>query len=107
MSVEETISRITRFFKREDGSEIRIVAQDYSLPGCKPSLGYYVHRRQSPDQPWQLCGDRPHPDWRSMSVDDYVENGRPEALEVLGQGEILKTLSAIGKPVSFIEGWAS
>src|SRR5690554_6065094 len=102
---EEMITKVTRFFKRQDGSEVRIVAQDYSLPGCQPSVGYFVHRRESPDHEWKLCNDRPHPRWREMSVDEYVRQGRSEVLQVLSPGELLQTLSAIGKPMSFIENW--
>lgn len=107
MRSEETISRITRIFQREDGSEIRIVAENGNPCWLPPSIDYYVHRRESSDDAWTLCGDRPDPNWREMSVAEYLERGRSEVFQVLSHGEILQTLSAIGKPMSFVEGWAS
>lgn len=105
MQAEEIITKITRFFPRADGSVVRIVAENYGLPGTTPIVGYYVHRRQSPEHNWVLCNDRPDPRWREMPVEEYVRHGRAEVFQVLSHGEILQTLNAIGKPMSFVEGW--
>jgi len=43
----------------------------------------YVLRRDTPERPWVLCSDRPHPDWRSMSVDEYIKRGRSEMLQTV------------------------
>ena len=87
--LEETIQRI-------DGSEVRIVAYAcYSAAGLSLSIGVHVHRRETPSHEWRLMSDRPHPDWRKMSVDEYVKNGRPEMLQVASHGEILKVTSAL------------
>lgn len=100
METGKLITKVTQIFQRKDGSEVRIVAQDFGGPGLTPSIGVYVHRRESPQHDWKLCGDRPHPDWRKMSVDDYVKHGRSEMLQAVSIGEILKVTTMIGKPMS-------
>jgi len=59
------------------------------------SVGVYVHRRESPLHDWKLMSDRPHPDWRKMSVDEYVKHGRSEMLQAVTHGEILKVTNAL------------
>ena len=103
MSTEDTITKITQVFQRKDGSEARIVATACYGSGLHLSVDVYVHRRESPAHTWQLCSNRPHPDWRSMSVNEYVRHGRSEMLQTVSPGEIMKVKSAIGKPMSYLE----
>ena len=92
-------TKVTRIIPRNDGSAVKIVAQAYFGTGLHLSVGVDVFRRQNSAQNWVLCGDKPHPDWRKMSVDEYVKNGRAEKLQVASHGEILSVASAIGKPI--------
>lgn len=103
MSTEDTITKITQVFQRKDGSEARIVATACYGSGLHFSVDVYVHRRESPAHTWQLCSNRPHPDWRSMSVNEYVRHGRSEMLQAVSPGEIMKVKSAIGKPMSYLD----
>ena len=89
------MGKITQIIQREDGSEVRIVAQEFFGLGLTRSVGVHVHRRESSDHPWMLTNDRPHPDWREMSVDDYIKRGRSEMLRTVSTGEILKVTSAL------------
>lgn len=98
--LEDEVTKFTRIIPREDGSEIRIVAQAYFGAGLHRSVGVDVFRRQNSSDNWHLCSDRPHPNWREMSVEEYVRHGRPERLQVATHGEILAVASAIGKPMS-------
>jgi hypothetical protein len=89
----ELATKVTQILERPDGSFVRIVAE----AGARA----YVHRRQSPEHEWVLCSDQPHPDWRTMSVDEYIKRGRSEMLRTVTHGEILKVASMIGKPMSY------
>ena len=85
--------------RRPDGSEVKIIARDFALLGGAPSVGVHVLRRASSDDDWTLCSDRPHPDWRKMSVDEYIKHGRSEMFRMVTHGEIFKVASALQKPV--------
>ncbi|MFP1529506.1 hypothetical protein ACLB1R_35740 [Escherichia coli] len=45
-----------------------------------------------------------HAQWRKMSVDEYQKFGRSEMLRYATPGEILRVASAIGQPMSFLDG---
>lgn len=94
-SATDQITKITQIVQRADGSEIRIVAQALFGFGLKLSIDVYVHRRESSEHSWKLCSNRPHADWRKMSVDNYIKYGRSEMLQVVSPGEILRAISAI------------
>lgn len=98
--MDDLITKFTRIIPRPDGSEVRIVAQAYFGAGLHRSVGVDVFRRASPGHDWALCSDRPHPDWRSMSVDEYSRRGRSEMLQAASPGEILSVASAIGRPMN-------
>lgn len=93
---DDRITRVTRVLKRGDGTEVRIVAQAYFGAGLHRSIGIDVFRRDGPTQNWTYCSDRPHPNWRSMSVDEYKRSGRSEMLQVASHGEILSVACLIG-----------
>lgn len=81
--------------QRENGAEVRIVAElGFSL-GLKPNVFVHVHRREGMDQPWKLLSDKPHPDWRNMPLDEYVKHGRSEVLQAVTHGEIFKVTNAL------------
>lgn len=88
-----------QLIRRKDGSEVKIVARDFSEPGRARSVDVYVLRRASPKHNWTLCSDQPHPDWRKMSVDEYVKHGRSEKLRTVTHGEIFKVANALQRPV--------
>lgn len=87
--------KVEQVLQREDGSEVKIVAYACTGAGLTQSIGVYVHRREGPSRAWELMSDRPHPDWRKMSVDEYITQGRPEMLRVASMGEILKATNAL------------
>jgi len=96
----QPITKVTKILARTDASEVKIVAQAYVGLGLHRSIGVDVFHRESPDHNWKLCCDRPHPDWRTMSVDEYVKHGRSEMLQVASPGEILAVINLIGKPLA-------
>lgn len=73
--------------RRADGSEVKIVASVMHGAGLHQSIGTYVLCRADAAQPWRVANDRPHPDWRTMSVAEYVQHGRPETLRLTSFGE--------------------
>lgn len=89
------MSKVEQVIQRVDGSEVKIVAYACTGTGLTVSIGVHVHRREAPSHAWKLMGDRPHPDWRKMPVDDYIKNGRPEMLRVASIGEILRVTNAL------------
>ena len=100
MSLMDTATKVTQQINREDGSQVRIIAQEVYDISLNASVVVMVHRRSSADQPWSLCSDRPHPKWREMSVDEYCEHGRSEALQAASTGEILRVAGLLGKPLN-------
>lgn len=81
---------LEQIIRRDDGTEVRLLAQAYFGLGLHCSIGVDVFRRDKPDEPWKLTSDKPHPDWRSMSRSDYEKFGRSEKLRTASTGEILK-----------------
>lgn len=79
-----------KIIQRADGSEVRITAKPFFDQGMKPAVDLYVHHRKSSSDPWELVSDRPHPDWRKMSVSEYMERGRSEMLRLISPGSILQ-----------------
>jgi hypothetical protein len=73
--------------ERQDGSEVRIVVEEFWGLGLSRSLDVRVHRRESAEHEWQLTSNRPHPKWREMSVDEYVARGRSEQLRTVSWGD--------------------
>jgi len=104
MSTEsKEVTKITQIIQRDDGSEVRIVAEALFGEGLHRSIGVYVHRRESVNHEWILCNDRPHPDWKSMSVEDYDKHGRSSMLQAVSSGELLRAMNAIGDPIAQYE----
>jgi hypothetical protein len=97
------VTKITQVIQRDDGSEVRIVAQACFGAGLHRSIDVYVHSRQSSAHDWTLCSDSPHPDWKSMSVEDYVKHGRSPMLQAVSHGELLRAMSLIGAPMAHHE----
>jgi len=91
----DTPGKITQIIQRDDGSEVKIVAEKFYGLGLHCSIGVYVLRRESPNHQWSLTNDKPHPDWREMSVNEYIKRGRSEMLRTVSHGEILKVTSAL------------
>ncbi len=81
--------------QRKDGSEVKIVAREFYGAGLTRSVGVDVFHRQSSKQTWVLAGDRPHPNWRGMSVQEYIKHGRPEMLKFASAAEILRVVSVL------------
>lgn len=100
MQDKSPATKITRVITRADGSQIKIVAQTMFGAGLTPSTDVYALRREHADDTWKLLSDRPHPDWRKMSVDEYKQNGRSEMLQAVSIGEILKITSLLGRPMT-------
>ena len=95
---------VENLIRRADGSEAKIVAREYFGAGLTRSVGVDVFRRANATSQWTLCNDRPHPDWRSMSVDEYVRHGRSEKLQTVSLGEMLKTVMALNNPQGSLPG---
>ncbi len=81
--------KIERIITRCDGSAVKIVGEEFkNFRGHYDSF-FYAFRRESPGRPWKLLSDRPHPNWRSMSVDEYVKHGRSELHQAVRHSEMI------------------
>ncbi len=89
------MNQVEQLLQRPDGSEVKIVAQASYGAGLKRSVGVYVLARESSSHAWRVASDRPHPDWRTMSVAEYVKRGRSEMLQLVTHGEILKVANLL------------
>lgn len=93
------VTKVTQILQRDDGTEVKIIAESSygrNLELQPPHTE--VYRRESPNHLWRTCNTRPHPNWLSMSVDQYVKEGRSEMLQAVTIAEILKVSSLIGTP---------
>jgi hypothetical protein len=81
--------KIEKLKKRPDGSEVKIVGQTMYGAGLHLSVDVYVLFRESAQHAWRVASDQPHPDWRTMSVDEYLKHGRSEKLQLVTHGELL------------------
>jgi len=100
--MENLVTKFVKVIRRPDGSEVKLVAQAYFGAGLHRSVGVDVFRRERPDLNWKLCSDRPHPDWRKMSVAEYCKSGRSEKLQAASHGEIFAAAQMIGRPISML-----
>lgn len=89
------MASVEQVMQRKDGSEVKVVAQAFFGSGLTCSIGVHVLHRANPESAWNLASDRPHPDWRNMSVDEYVKRGRSEMLRVASIGEMLRATTAL------------
>lgn len=105
MQIEDRITKVTQVLPRKDGSEVRIVVQTVTGLGLTESTDVMVHRRETPDQNWNLLNNRPHPDWRDMSVEEYKQRGRSEVLQTVSPIEIMRLINALGKPMSYMDAF--
>jgi hypothetical protein len=90
------MQKFTQTIVRKDGSEVRIIATPMaSINGVDVSVDIYVLHRESPAHEWRVANNRPHPDWRRMSVNEYIKHGRSEMLQIASPCEILKVSRAV------------
>lgn len=89
------MAKVEQVLLRTDGSEVKIVAQAFFGVGPAFSIDAYVLHRENSEQAWKLTENRSHPDWRKMSVDNYVKHGRSEMLRTVTSAEILKVTKAL------------
>lgn len=102
MTILDPITKATKVFPRADGSEARVTATAMFGSGLHQSIDICVFVRKNADQNWRLCNKDPHPDWRVMSVNEYVQFGRPEHLQAVSFGELLGVSSLIGQSLSAV-----
>lgn len=100
--MQDLITKVTQQYTRNDGSEVKIIAQAMYGAGLHQSIDVYALHRPDASSAWRLLDNRPHPDWRTMSVQEYTERGRSDLLQHVTIGEILKVKSLIGKPMSVL-----
>jgi hypothetical protein len=89
------MSRVENLIQRPDGSEVKIVAQASFGADMKLEADVFVLRRESVTDNWRVLSDKPHPDWRTMSVAEYVKHGRSEKLQNVTHGQIFKAAQAL------------
>ena len=81
--------KLEQLISRDDGSQIKIVAELWSNLFGKDAIHNYVLRRDSADLSWSCCGTTPATNWEKMSVDEYLQSGRSEMLRYASHAELL------------------
>lgn len=99
---DEPITKVSQTLTRQDGSQVRIEVESMTGRGLTSSTDIRVHRRKTPDSPWQALSHQPHPDWIAMSVEEYTRHGRSEVLQHVAPIEILRLSNALGRPMSYL-----
>lgn len=95
------VTQVTLLIARDNGAEAKIVARaDYGFDLSSFHSSVDVFRRASSNEPWSLCSDRPHPDWLSMSVDEYKARGRSELLQTVTFGELHRATKWLGEDIN-------
>ena len=89
------MTRLETLIEKPNGAEVKIVAQACFGVGMRFSADVFVLRRESVKDDWRVLSDLPHPDWRTMSVDEYVKHGRSEKLQNVTHGQIFKAAQAL------------
>ena len=89
------MAKITRIIERTDGSQAKIVAEEFYGLGLRRSIDVYVLHKSNEEDDWKLCDNQPKTGWREMSVQDYVQHGRSDMLRVVKPIEILAVLSEL------------
>lgn len=87
--------KVDKVLDRANGSQVKIVAQECFAPDQTRSVDVYVLVRDNPESQWRSTSNSPHPDWRKMSVDEYVDHGRSEMLQLATPGEILSVVNEL------------
>jgi len=103
MENQNLVTKVTRTFNRANGSQTKVVAQTMFGSGLTQSIDVYALHRESEKLQWALLDNKPHPNWKSMSREEYIKNGRSELLQHLTHGEILKVVSCLGLPMIEVE----
>jgi hypothetical protein len=86
-------NKISKIIKRKDNSEIKINLQKYYGSGLHLSIGVDVFYRKDNKSSFVLLNDRPHQDWKKMTVDEYLKNGKSEVLKLVKPIEILSFIN--------------
>lgn len=89
------MDRVENLIQKPDGSEVKIVAQASFDQNQKFVADVFVMKRESAQHEWRVLSDQPHPDWRSMSVDEYTKRGRSEVLQAVTHGQIFKAAQTL------------
>lgn len=98
--VLDPITKITRILKRDNGVEVKIVAESMFGSGLHKSTDLSVFKRHSPEESWHLCDNRPAPGWKEMPRAEYLEKGRSEVLRTVSHGELLGTSRWLGSSLA-------
>lgn len=94
--------RLERLLPQKNGSEVKLIGQALSGSGISLSVDVFALHRESADKSWRRLSDQPHPDWRSMSVEEYVERGRSELHQLVGHGPILAMAHEVRRQQSML-----
>ncbi|OTA16043.1 hypothetical protein Xbed_03515 [Xenorhabdus beddingii] len=71
---------------------VRIVATMNHGSGLSESISVDVFKKNIDDSKFILCGNNPHPEWRQMSVNEYIQYGRPEKFKYVTHAEIIRVV---------------
>lgn len=85
--------RHEKILLRDTGREVKIVSQVWvwGCDGSAEDVDTFVLYRNNPKQDWTLCKNKSEYNTRTMSREDYMAYGKPEFLQMVSIGELLKS----------------
>src|SRR3546814_2349112 len=89
------MSKIEQTLRREDGSEVKIVATEFFGAGLHRSVGVYVLARANANETWRLANSGALPVWADMSIQDSEKLDRSEMLQLVSRSEISHVLQKL------------
>tara|TARA_B100002019_G_C21256613_1_gene594207 strand:- start:260 stop:571 length:312 start_codon:yes stop_codon:yes gene_type:complete len=96
---QEKITKASQLIEMNDGSEIKITATLMFSAGLEEFIDFFTLHRNSKTEQWRLLSKQPHKDSKTMSVDEYIKKGRPEYLNYVSHGQVLKVISLLNQPL--------
>lgn len=82
--------KVNHIITREDGSQVKIVAELFTNPNLTQQPGTFVMQRPNQEAPWRLLGDSARTAEATSGVEDYIERAQPEMFKHVSPGEILR-----------------
>lgn len=90
--------------QREDGTEARILALDFTSYSSKvPEYDLHYYTRKQGEKVWNMITDTPErrEAAKTMSVDQFVAEGRNPIFYLFSFGEIFKAISLINNQYDY------
>lgn len=94
---------LSQILTRQDGSQVKLMGRMSGGLFCKANPDVWALFRQDQSCDWVLLSKEPHPDWRTMPVDEYAKSGRSEFMQKVSFGELIKFKQMFYIPINELD----